>query len=170
MKKFLLLIATVLAFSGCTPAPDFHVSLIYVDAEQSEDSNSTTETLQIDGYKGSYHWVYDGYTPNDDWDTDREYSFKLTEEDLQSLTLLIRENGLMVDREETVSTGEPWSAFDVQWSMEMGGQSAEGHVVGEAIAWEDWDSTGHDSFAEDEALWAADSVFDFVREKVGFEY
>ena len=137
--------------------------------EESEDSNSQQETLEIDGYRGTYTWVYDGYHPDEDFDFDREYSFELTEEELQMLTLLIRENGLMVSREETVSSTNPWSAFDVSWNNRMGGQSASGHVVGEASSWEDY--PGEDVEApKDESLYAAEQVMDFIQDKVGFEY
>lgn len=166
---FILFCLILLTACSSNPDPDFQVSMILVDAEESEDSNSQTETLTIDGYEGSYHWAYEGYTPNEDLDVDQEYSFELTDEQMHDLTLLIRENGLMVPREDTVSTGEPWSAFDLTWDMSMGGQSASGHVVGEPVSWEDWDSTGHDSFIEDESLFAGEAVFDYVRELVGFE-
>ena len=170
MKKVLSSFVLLLGLSGCTPPPDFHMSLTVRHMEESEDSNSQEETLEIDGYKGTYTWVYDGYHPDDDFDTDREYSFKLTEEELEELTLLIRENGLLVSREDTVSTGEPWSAFEVTWDMSMGGQTANGEVVGEPISWDDWSSTGHDSFAEDESLSAGETVMNFIQDKVEFEY
>lgn len=169
MKKVFSLFFLLLGLGACTPPPDFHVSLMVRHSEESEDSNSQQETLEIDGYRGTYTWIYDGYHPDEDFDFDREYSFELTEEELQMLTLLIRENGLMVSREETVSTGEPWSAFDVSWNNSMGEQSANGHVVGEPISWDDWDATGHDSFSIDESLYAAEAVMDFIQEKVGFE-
>lgn len=169
MKKLFSLFVLVLGLSACTPAPDFHVSLRVTHSEESEDSNSQEETLSIEGYRGSYTWVYDGYHPDEDFDGDRDYSFKLTDEELASLTLLIRENGLMVSREDTVSTGEPWSAFDVTWDMSMGGQSASGHVVGEPISWDDWGDFGHDSFAEDESLYAGEQVMNFIQEKVELE-
>ena len=170
MNKVFSLFVLLLGLSACTPPPDFHVSLTVSHMEESEDSNSQQETVEIDGYKGTYTWVYDGYHPDDDFDTDREYSFKLTEEELQELTLLIRENGLLVSRDDTVSTGEPWSAFDVSWDMSMDGQAASGHVAGEPISWEDWSSTGHDSFAEDESLSAGETVMNFIQDKVEFEY
>lgn len=160
---------TGLGLTSCAPAPDFHVSLTVVDSEHSEDSNSQTDTLTIDGYKGTYHWVYDGYTPNEDWDMDREYKFKLNDEQMQELTLLIRENGLMVSRNETVLTSNPWSGFDVSWNMSMGGQDASGHVVGEPISWEAY--SGEDVEAPaDESWYAASEVVYYIRELVGFEY
>lgn len=159
-----------LSLLGCSSSPDFHVDVSVTHREDSEDSNSTTETVVIDGYEGTYHWVYSGYSPDENMDTDQEFDFTLTDEDLQSLTLLIRENGLMIQREDTVSTGEPWSSFDVSWDNSMGGQSASGHVVGQAISWDDWDAAGHDSVVEDESLFAAEQVMEFVKEKVGFSY
>ncbi len=169
MKKLFFLFSTLLALSGCAPESDFQVKLTLLDEELGEDSNSQGETLVINGYKGSYHWVYDGYHPDEEWDTDRKYSFELSDEDMHMLTLLIRENGLMVDREATISTGEPWSAFDLTWEMSMGGQSAKGHVVGEAVSWEDYSQT-EDQMGPDESLFAAEVVFDFIKEKVSFEY
>lgn len=157
MKKVLALFALSFALLACTTPPDFHVDLSVTHREESEDSNSTTETLVIDGYEGTYT-------------QDQEYDFTLTDEELQSLTLLIRENGLMIQREDTVSTGEPWSAFEVSWNNSMGGQTASGHVTGEPSSWEDWNASEHDSVIEDESLFAAEQVMDFVKEKVGFEY
>lgn len=163
MKKVLALFALSFALLACTTPPDFHVDLSVTHSEVSEDSSTTTETLVIDGYEGTYHWVYSGYSPDENMDTDREYDFTLTDEDLQSLTLLIRENGLMIQREDTVNTGEPWSAFEVSWNNSMGGQTASGHVTGEPSSWEDWNASEPSSIT-DESLYAVEQVMDFVKE------
>lgn len=151
-----------LSLVGCAPQPDFHVDLTLVDEEVSEDSNSVTETLVIDGYKGSYHWVYDGYHPSDDFDTDREYDFRLSDEDLQMLTLLIRENGLLVPREETVPTEDWWRGFEVTWDITLDGQNATGHVLGVPFP----DAESQEEVMEDETYFAAEQVMVFVRDKV----
>lgn len=169
MRKGILWASAVLMLASCGPQPDFHVDISLVDEEHSEDSNSLSETVTIDGYYGTYYWVYDGYHPDDDFDTDKKYSFLLNDAELQELTLLIRENGLMVSREATVSTGEPWSAFDLTWNNSMEGQSATGHVVGQPISWDDYHQNG-EQMATDESYYAAAEVMSFVREKVEFEY
>lgn len=166
MKR--LFVLTAFLMSGCTgldfrEQPDFHVDLTLIHSEESEDSNSTTEHVVIDGYHGTYTWTYEGHSPDPESVQDQHETFVLGDHDLQELNLLIRENGLLVDREETVSSGEPWSAFDVQWTMEISQKSATGHVVGEPVSWDDWTATGHDNFSDDESLYAAEAVFDFVR-------
>lgn len=151
--------------TGCSsePSTDFYVSLTFIDQEVSEDSNSRTETILIEGDEGTYTWIYDGYHPDGDFDTEKEFDFELNEEELHDLTLLIRENGLMVSREDTVSTGEPWSAFDITWEMRMGGQSSRGHLEGKPVEWDDWDASEQDSFVADEGLYAVEQVMEYVR-------
>ncbi len=165
MRKINTLVFSFLLLGSCSPQPDFHVDLMLVEEEVSDDSNSVTETLSIDGYKGTYHWVYGGYHPNDDFDTDRKESFRLTDEDLQILTLLIRENGLLVSREETVNSTDWWSAFEVTWDITLDGQSATGHVVGGALPYSE---STNEPAVEDESKFAAEQVMSFVQEKVGF--
>lgn len=164
MKKFSLLLVAGLLLVSCEAQPDFRVELTVIDEENSEDSNSSTETLTIDGYRGTYTYVYDGYYPGDDFDPEQEYEFRLTDEDLQTLTLLIRENGLLVSRVDTVSTGDWWSSFEVTWDISLQGQSATGNVIGEALPYAQMD----DAIQEDESKFAADQVMSFIQDKVGF--
>jgi hypothetical protein len=172
MKQILLLIgaASLLTACGTTgPQPDFHVNLTLRDAEESEDSNSITETIVLDGYEGTYTWTYDGYHPDDEnFERDRKYYVKLNVESLQELNLLLRENGLLVNRDAIVSTGEPWSSFDVSWTIAIHDEKSEGHVVGEAISWEDYRQT-EDQMMPDESYYAAQQVMGFIQEQVGFE-
>lgn len=161
-SKILFVSVGLLAITGCTAQPDFHVDLTLVDEEVSEDSNSVTETLVIDGYKGTYHWIYEGYHPSDDFDTDREYDFRLSDEDLQTLTLLIRENGLLVPREETVPTEDWWRGFEVTWNITLDGQNATGRVLGVPFP----DAESQEEVLEDETYFAAEQVMVFIRDKV----
>jgi len=133
-------------FAIVGPQPDFHVAISVTNSEVSEDSNSTTETVTIDGYEGTYHWT--------DNDRDRAYSFTLNDEELHDLTLLVRENGLMTSREESVPA-DPWNTFEVTWSNSMGGQSASGQV------------TGSQTTPEDESKYAAEQVLNYVQDKFG---
>ena len=166
LHRFLGFVSVILLFvTGCStePTPDFFVSLRLTNQELSEDSNFITETLLIESYEGVYTWSYEGYHPGDNFENEKEFDFKLNDEQMHDLTLLIRENGLMVSREDTVSTGEPWSAFELTWDMSMGGQSASGHVKGEPITWEEWNVTKNDSVVSDESLFAAEHVMDYVQ-------
>lgn len=162
MKKLIGLLFLGLLLTACgEPQPDFHVAVTLVDSENSEDSNSTTRSVKIDGYEARYTWQYSGYSP-DTPPPDEKWSITLTEEDLQALTLLVRENGLMVSRDATVSSNDPWHSFDVTWTASMGGQSASGHVVGEQAY---GDPLPTDDFADDESKFAAEAVLDFIESK-----
>lgn len=150
-NRLTLILALVLSACG-GPQPDFHVAILVTHSEVSEDSNSTTETVRIDGYEGTYHWT--------DYNQDQVYSFTLNDEELHDLTLLVRENGLMTSREASVPA-DPWHTFEVTWSNSMGGQSASGHVTGTQTT----DSTTSTDAPEDESKYAAEQVMSYIQDK-----
>lgn len=108
LSVFILL--TALLSAGCTPAQRavdcqdnsyFCLNLSYANEEQSEDTNSTTETLNIVGHDVLYTWTYDGYHPDDEFERIREVSFTLTDDDYEALLNLIQGSELLTSVEET---------------------------------------------------------------------
>ncbi|MFA6023960.1 MAG: hypothetical protein WC777_01965 [Candidatus Gracilibacteria bacterium] len=143
-----------LAACSAVPAPrstDFSVRLSYTETEVGEDGHSTTRRLFIEDDKFTYS--------SGDW----EESFILVEDKLQAITLLIRENGLMVSREATISSGNPLKSFDITWDFILQGQSSIGHLIGEPG--EAGEVMGETPLP-DEGVFAVETLFDYIEDEV----
>lgn len=115
----------MLVLSGCGTAAqnDFALSLTLVSEENSDDSNSQTETLELDGTRGEYTWVYDGYAPNEDFEREKKESFTLSEEQVESLKLFLKNKGLDQDLVEEQSTGEMGNSVELNLELEIAGEN-----------------------------------------------
>lgn len=117
---------------GCTPETnsDFYLNLTLKSEENSDDSNSQTETLEINGTHGEYSWVYEGYHPNDDFDTEKKEDFDLSQEQVESLKLFLKTKGLDQDLSEEASTGEMGNAVTLDLELEIGDEKTSISITG----------------------------------------
>lgn len=126
-KRSLTLLLCASLLGGCSASiqNDFALELYLKAEENSEDSNSQTETLEIDGTDVTYTWTYEGYHPGDDFDTEVKESFELTDEQIQSLKLFIKNQGLDQNVSEQQSTGEFGDSVEMTLRTEIEGTVSE---------------------------------------------
>lgn len=121
--------------------------------ENSEDSNSETEVLTLDGGKGHYEWNYDGYHPDDNFVTQKAVDFELTDEEVEGLKLYIKDHALNEDLEEIESTGEMGRAVTLELTVNINGEESTVHIEGMSDMWgSGGDSTNVTNFATIEAV------------------
>lgn len=122
----------MLVLNGCGTAAqsDFALSLTLRSEENSEDSNSQTEMLELDGTRGEYTWTYDGYAPNEDFEREKKESFKLSEEQVESLKLFLKNKGLDQDLVEEKSTGEMGNSVEMNLELEIDGEKTSITISG----------------------------------------
>lgn len=108
MKSFVfsfLALSFLAVPGGCSGgAPDedaFEVDITLSTGETSKDSNSVTETLRINGEQVSYTWIYEGYSPSDEFEREQRFDFELSPEQAASLILYLDEKQLTQSLEET---------------------------------------------------------------------
>lgn len=131
-KRSLTLLLCAGLLSGCSASTqnDFSLELYLKAEENSEDSNSQIETLEINGTDVDYTWTYEGYHPNDDFDTEQKESFELTDEQIQSLKLFIKDQGLNQTLTEEKSTGEFGDSVELTLRVEIDGTVSEVAISG----------------------------------------
>lgn len=131
-KRFLVFLLCAGLLSGCSTSTqsDFSLELYLKAEENSDDSNSQTETLEIDGTNVDYTWTYEGYHPNDDFDPEEKESFRLTDEQIQSLKLFIKEQGLDQNVMEEKSMGEFGNTVEMTLTVEIEGVETQIAISG----------------------------------------
>lgn len=118
MAKFLMTLVAVILLTGCSGVlqKDFSVNLYLKAEENSEDSNSQTETLELNGTRGEYTWTYGGT---------RMESFTLSEEEVESLKLFLKDKALNVDLVEEKPMDEMGNTVDMKLEIEIEGEKSE---------------------------------------------
>jgi hypothetical protein len=111
MQRFtpLLLFWFFFALPHCQaagPAPDLKIELSIREEENSDDSNSQTTKITIDGRHVVFEWVYSGYHPHSGDVPPVKKTASLTDEQVTALLKLIADKHLDVARDEK-STGTP---------------------------------------------------------------
>jgi hypothetical protein len=137
LKTFVLLLLSLPVLTGCArdPEVDFALNLYLLSDEQSDDSNSVTETLEMEGVRGNYTWSYYGYHPGEP-PADVNEDFKLTEEQVESLKLFIKDQGLNMDLAEEKPMDELGRRMEFTLSVTMNGESTEISMKGMSYIWE----------------------------------
>lgn len=107
--------------------------------ENSEDSNSETELLTLDGGRGRYEWNYDGYHPDADFVTEKKFDFELTDEEVEGLKLYIKDHALNQDLEEIQSTSEIGRAVTLLLTVQINGVESVVHLEGMSDMWGEGD-------------------------------
>lgn len=154
---------------GSCSAPtqsDFSLELYLKAEENSEDSNSQTETLDIDGTDVTYTWTYEGYHPGDDFDTEVKESFELTDEQIQSLKLFIKDQGLDQNVSEQQSTGEFGDSVEMTLTVEIEGVVSEISISGMSALYGSGE-TGRSNLENFAAVEAAQDLISTVKDLGG---
>ena len=154
MKNKFLIATLLLMLSGCSSVveSDFALSLTLRAEENSEDSNSQTETLELNGTRGEYTWTYEGYGTNGDFDPEKKESFTLTEEQVESLKLYLTAHSLAQDLVEEKSREEPGQSVEMTLNLEIDGEKTSIHIAGmSSVYGEDTGKSNLENFASVEA-------------------
>lgn len=155
MAYRILILSSLLGFfSGCSSvtANDFFVSLNLRSEEISEDSNSQTETLEIENTRGTYSWTYEGYQPSEDFDTEASTDFHLTTEEIEALMQFIRNQELNQDLVEEQPMTDMGRSVEMALKVEMNGKQTEILIKGMSETWgEGPGATNLENFAVVEA-------------------
>lgn len=88
------------------PVPDLKMELSIKEEEHSEDSNSQTTKITIDGRHVVFEWQYDGYHPHSDAVQPVKKKASLTDAQVTAVLKLIADKHLDVERQEK-SAGTP---------------------------------------------------------------
>ncbi len=167
-----------LFLAGCTanyPVTTCNESLCldlsYFEEESSEDSNSTLETLNVQGQEVIYTWEYEGYTPSDDYDSFKEATFTLTDEEFEGLKQLLEDTSLLTPVEEiqTLSSDGAMASHSVDMTLKIdwGDQTVYSHIVGLTDI---YSGNGESSSNVENAITLSDAqqVVSFIKNAEGF--
>ena len=159
-NKFLVSVLAFSLLSGCSSAVerDFSLNLMLRSEENSDDSNSQTETLEINGTHGEYTWVYEGYHPSEDFDTEKSEDFDLTAEQVESLKMFLSSNGLDLELEESKSTGEFGNTVEMTLELEIEGEKTNISIAGMSAIY----GSGHDGESNLENFATVESAQDLI--------
>ena len=153
--------------SGCERSVDndFALSLTLTSQENSADSNSQTETLDLNSTRGEYTWTYDGYHPSDDFEREKKEHFELTTEQVQSLKFFLTSQGLAQDLKEEAATGELGSSVTMSLELEMAGEKTRIDISGMSAIY--GDGNGASNMENFETVEAAQELISTVKDLAG---
>lgn len=129
-------------------ATGFEMELGLLTEENSEDSNSESEILTLDGGKGHYEWNYGGYHPDENFVTEKSRDFELTDEEVEGLKLYIKDHQLNQDLEEIQSMGEMGRSVEMYLDLTINGVESKIKIEGMSDIWGSGDGgTNLENFA-----------------------
>ncbi|MEK9159805.1 MAG: hypothetical protein AAB383_03690 [Patescibacteria group bacterium] len=158
-KPFLIAVFALGFLSGCGTADenDFALSLYLKSEENSEDSHSQMETLDIHGTKVTYTSVYEGYSSDGDFD--------LSLEQVESLKLFLKEQGLDQNLEEKRSMTELGTAVELKVDLEIAGEKTSIQLEGMSAIY--GDGTGESNLENVATASAAQDLISIVKDLGG---
>lgn len=160
MIRTLSLIFCAAFLLSCAPQTDFSLHLILTEDEQSDDSNSVTHDITVTGQKVRYHWVYDGYHPNKNFDTDKTYVFTLDDNEFEALLAIITEYNLAQNVTENQPLPDMGRSVEAVFDLKQEGVVTHSTLMGTLDSW--GDGTVGDNLEYDEYYAGLQSIVTFV--------
>lgn len=160
MIRTLSLIFCAAFLLSCVPQTDFSLHLVLTESEQSEDSNSVTHDITVTGQKVRYHWVYDGYHPNENFDTDKTYIFTLDDDEFEALLAIITEYNLAQSVTENQPLPGLGQSIEGTFDLTQDGVRIQSTLTGTLDSWDD--GAVGDNLTNDEYYNGMQAIVTFV--------
>lgn len=166
MKYIQVLLLSLFLTSCGSPAlvedANFLLEIVYQEEESSEDSNGQGVSISIVDNRVMYSWDYWGYHPNDDFETHKSEKMNLSDEDLQSLKVLISEKNLWTPIHEDQPSNLMGDSLYVEFFASDKEQEVMSSVSGMTWTFEDREG----NLKELEFVDSVDDLINFIEDRI----